>query len=151
MADDKTTRSGGCMCGAVRFDARNVPSTYGICHCPMCRRWTGSALLGVDMKTEDVTWHGTDNIAVRASSAWAERAWCKTCGTNLYFRHTKRDKWFGYTELPLGLFDDPGRFTLSHEIYVDQKPASFAYVGEGHKQLTRADVVAANPDVDDTA
>lgn len=142
-------KSGGCLCGAVRFDAVNVPTTYGICHCEMCRRWTGSALLEVSLKTEDITWHGADNIATHTSSAWAERAWCGTCGTNVYFRHTKSDKWFGSTELPIGIFDDASGFTLTHEIFVDNKPDSFAYEGKGHKRLTRADVVALNPYLED--
>ena len=68
-------KSGGCLCGAVRFDVVNVPDAFGICHCEKCRRWTGSALLGIDIKSEDLTWHGTENIAVHASSEWAERAW----------------------------------------------------------------------------
>ena len=136
------------MCGAVRFDARNVPDTYGICHCESCRRWTGSALLEVSIKTEDLTWQGVEHIATIASSDWAERAWCKKCGTNLYFVHTKQDQWFGSTDLPIGIFDDPSGFTLTHEIFVDAKPDSFAYVGETHKRLTRAEVVAINPDVE---
>lgn len=141
-------KSGGCLCGAVRFDARNVPDTYAICHCPSCRRWTGSALLEVSIKTEDLTWHGEEHIARHASSTWAERAWCSTCGTNVYFRHTKRDKWFGNTDLPIGIFDDANGFTLTHEIYIDQQPDSFTYSGSGHKRLTRADVLALNPDLE---
>jgi len=141
-------QTGGCLCGAVRFVARNVPSTYGICHCPSCRRWMGSALFEVSVKTEDLTWTGGEHIAMRASSDWAERAWCRECGTNLYFRHTKQDKWFGGTDLPLGLFDDPDVFTLSHEIYVDQIPAGLCLKDVGQKRLTRGDVIAINPELD---
>jgi hypothetical protein len=141
-------KSGGCLCGAVRFDARNVPDTYGICHCPMCRRWAGSALVEVSVKTDDLTWHGAEHIATRNTSDWAERAWCRECGTGLYFRQTKEGKWFGATDLPIGIFDDANGFTLSHEIFIDHKPDSFAYVGKGHKQLTRADVLALNPDLE---
>lgn len=141
-------KSGGCLCGAVRFDARNVPATFGICHCQMCRRWTGSALVEVSVNTDDLTWHGVAHIATRATSDWAERAWCRDCGTGLYFRQTEPGKWFGSTDLPLGLFDDPDGFVLTHEIYIDAKPDSFAYVSAGHKQLTRADVLALNPDLE---
>lgn len=141
-------KSGGCLCGAVRFDACNVPASFGICHCRMCRRWTGSALLEVSIKTEDLTWTGTDHIGVHKSSNWAERAWCRSCGTNLFFRHTRKDKWFGSTELPIGIFDDPDGFALTHEIYTDHKPDSFAFSGEGHKRLTRANVLALNPDLE---
>ena len=134
-------REGGCMCGAVRFTARDVPDSYGICHCEMCRRWAGSALLGVSVPSESVTWHGQEHIAAIQSSEWAERAWCRKCGTGLYYRVTERNKWFGATEIPIGLFDDANGFTLDNEIYIDMKPDSYAYAGEGHKRLTRAECI----------
>lgn len=144
-------KEGGCLCGAVRFVAQNVPSTFGICHCPSCRRWTGSALFEVSVKTDDLTWTGSEHIAMRATSDWAERAWCRECGTNLYFRHTKQDRWFGGTDLPLGIFDDPDGFSLTHEIYVDQTPAGICLKDAGQKRLTRAEVLAINPDLDEGA
>ena len=133
------TKTGRCMCGAVGFSAEDVPMRYGICHCEMCRRWTGSALLGVSVPTERVTWHGREHIATLQSSEWAERAWCGKCGTGLYYRVTERGKWFGATEIPIGLFDDANGFALENEIYTDMKPDSYAYTGEGHKRLTRAE------------
>lgn len=142
-------KKGGCLCGAVRFVARNVPSTFGVCHCPSCRRWTGSALFEVSVKTDDLTWTGAEHIAVRATSDWAERAWCRECGTNLYFRTTKEGEWFGGTDLPLGIFDDPNGFTVTHEIYTDHAPEGIQLQDSGQKRLTRADVVAINPDLDD--
>lgn len=148
MSETGTTRSGGCLCGAVRFDACNVPDTFGICHCPSCRRWTGSALFEVSIKTEDLTWHGAEHIATRQSSDWAERAWCRECGTTLYFRQTKEDKWFGGTDLPLGLFDDQSGFTLTHEIYTDQAIDGIHIEDRGQKRLTRDDVIALNPALD---
>ncbi|MBY5933562.1 GFA family protein [Tateyamaria omphalii] len=145
---DKMT--GGCLCRAVRFVARNVPTTFGICHCESCRRWTGSALFEVSVKTDDLTWSGAEHIATRATSDWAERAWCKECGTNLYFRQTKEGEWFGGTDLPMGLFDDPDGFSLTHEIFVDHKPSGIPLQDCGQKRLTRDEVVALNPDVGTT-
>ncbi|MEL6464937.1 MAG: GFA family protein [Pseudomonadota bacterium] len=148
--DARDTATGGCLCGAVRFVACNVPTSFGICHCTSCRRWTGSALCEVSVQTEDLTWTGTEHIATRASSGWAERAWCRVCGTNLYFRQTKQDKWFGATDLPLGLFDDPDGFTLTHEIFVDHAPNGLRFEDTGQKRLTRDEVVALNPMVGTT-
>ncbi|KIC50171.1 hypothetical protein RA29_08475 [Tateyamaria sp. ANG-S1] len=142
--------TGGCLCGAVRFVARNVPTTFGICHCESCRRWTGSALFEVSVQSDDLTWSGSDHIATRATSDWAERAWCKECGTNLYFRQTKEGEWFGGTDLPLGLFDQPDVFNLTHEIFVDHKPSGIPLTDCGQKRLTRDEVVALNPDVGTT-
>ncbi len=133
--------TGRCMCGAVSFTASEVPETYGICHCEMCRRWTGSALLGVSVPSDKVTWQGRKHIATVQSSDWAERAWCEKCGTGLFYRVTEKNAWFGATEIPIGLFDDPNPFALSNEIYIDLKPESYGYRGEGHIRLTRAECI----------
>ena len=135
-------RTGGCLCGAVRFTARNVPENFGACHCDMCRRWTGSALLGVTVPDGDVTWEGAEHIATRATSSWAERAWCRECGSGLWFRVTREGDYSGKVELPIGLFDDANGMVMTNEIYIDHKPDSFAYAGEGRKLMTRADCVA---------
>ena len=72
------TRTGGCLCGAVRFSARLTNTRFGACHCEMCRRWTGSALLGLTVPTGNIDWQGADHIATRQTSAWAMRAWLCT-------------------------------------------------------------------------
>lgn len=140
-------RTGGCLCGAVRFEARDVPDTISICHCAKCRRWMGSALVEVTVPTDSITWQGKEHIATIASSEWAERAWCRKCGTGLYFRHTKQDEWFGNLGMPLGIFDDPDGFTLKSEIFIDEKPDAFAFAGD-HKKLTRAQCAAIYPTLD---
>ncbi|MEX0308736.1 MAG: GFA family protein, partial [Tateyamaria sp.] len=106
------------------------------------------ALFEVSVKTDDLTWSGREHIATRASSDWAERAWCRECGTTLYFRQTKQDKWFGGTDVPLGLFDEPDGFELAYEIFVDHAPSALKLADQGQKRLTRADVVELNPALD---
>lgn len=137
MTTGSQERTGGCMCGAVRFAATDVPDQFGICHCEMCRRWTGSALLGVSVPTDRIRWTNEAQIATLQSSEWAERAWCRRCGSALYYRVTAEGPFYGKTEVPIGLFDDPNGFTLDNEIYYDMKPDSFAFVGDGHRKLTR--------------
>ena len=44
----------------------------------------------------------------------------------------------------------PNGFETTHEIYIDHKPDSFAYAGEGWKTLTRAECVAKFPLLDST-
>lgn len=138
-------RTGGCLCGAVRFSARLESTRFGVCHCEMCRRWTGSALMGITVPVGNVTWTGEGHIAKRQTSAWAERAWCRECGSGLYYRVTVEGPMFGNLELPAGILDDANGLTLVNEIYVDEKPDSFAYAGEGRNQLSRAEVHARFP------
>ncbi|MBD3677609.1 MAG: GFA family protein [Rhodobacteraceae bacterium] len=136
------------MCGAVSFTATEVPGTFGACHCEMCRRWTGSALLGVTVPKDKVTWTGTENIAEFQSTSWAKRAWCRVCGSNLYFQFTMDGAWSDEVELPLGLFDDPNGFRMTNEIYIDHKPDSFSYTPTDRQVLTRQQVVEKAPHVE---
>lgn len=64
-------RDGGCLCGAVRFKAVLTGTNFGVCHCPMCRKWTGSALLGITVPAGNVNWTGLERVAKRQSSPGA--------------------------------------------------------------------------------
>lgn len=134
-------RTGGCMCGAVRFEARLTGHEFGACHCEMCRRWTGSALLGITVPVAAITWTGAEHIARLQSSAWAERAWCSQCGSPLYYHVTGAGPMSANLELPIGLLDDANGLTFSNEIYIDHKPDCFAFSGE-HPRLTRKETLA---------
>ncbi|OWU86738.1 hypothetical protein ATO6_02795 [Oceanicola sp. 22II-s10i] len=130
-------RTGGCMCGAVRFTASDVPAQFGICHCEMCRRWSGSATLSVSLPEASVEWTGAAHIRALQSSEDAERTWCDRCGSGLYYRPVEGP---ARLVLSLGLFDDPSGFALRDEIFIDCKPDSYAFVGD-HPRRTRADVM----------
>ncbi|WP_339900516.1 GFA family protein [Paraglaciecola polaris] len=55
------------------------------CHCASCRKWSGGPLLAIDCGT-DVSISPTDNITVYDSSQWAQRGFCRHCGTDLFYR-----------------------------------------------------------------
>jgi len=136
-------RKGGCLCGAVRFTALLTGTSFGVCHCPTCRKWTGSALLAITVPVANVQWQGADHIAKRQSSAWGERAWCGDCGSHLWFGVTSPPS--GNLELPIGLFDDANGLTMTNEIYIDHKPDSYAYAATDRHVLTRAQYVKKFP------
>lgn len=135
-----SVQTGGCMCGAVRFTARDVPKQAGVCHCEMCRRWTGSALIGVTVPLKNLDWGDETHLGRFQSSHWAERGFCTRCGSGLFFRVTKDSDYSDDIELPIGVFDDPDGFEITNEIYIDTKPDSYAFEGQsGRKLMTRAD------------
>ncbi|MES2540833.1 MAG: GFA family protein [Pseudomonadota bacterium] len=138
-------REGGCLCGAVRFQAVLTGTNFGVCHCAMCRKWTGSALLGITVPDVNVAWTGLEHVAKRRSSPWGERAWCADCGSPIWFRVTVDGPYAGNVELPVGLFDDANGLTMTNEIYIDHKPDSYAFVGTGRNVLTRAQCVKKFP------
>jgi len=131
-----TIHKGQCLCGAVSFEITNLRTDFGTCHCEMCRRWTGSALLGIEVPDADIRFTGADHIARFQSSYWAERAWCKRCGSSLWYRVTAEGPHSGMYEIPIGLLDDASGLCMTHELFIDEKPDSFAFVGE-HARTTR--------------
>jgi hypothetical protein len=78
--------SGGCLCGAVRFEI-DLPTQFcAHCHCSMCRRNHGAGY---------VTWIGVAPGQLRVvageqelvryrSSEHGERKFCGVCGTSLF-------------------------------------------------------------------
>jgi len=125
-----TIHTGQCLCGAVRFEVTDLRTDFGACHCEMCRRWTGSALLGIEVPDADIRFTGTDHIARYQSSDWAERARCTGCGSSLWYRVTAKGPQSGVYEIPIGLFDDAGGLHMTHELFIDEKPDSYAFAGE---------------------
>ena len=129
------TMTGRCLCGAVTFEADAVETGYHACHCGMCRRWSGGPLLAA--RVGGVTFAGEDAPATHASSEWAERGFCRRCGSSLFYR-LRADGGF---LLAVGAFDDQTPFTLDGEIFVDHKPAGYAFAGE-HPRLSEEETMA---------
>lgn len=131
------TLHGNCLCGEVTVTAVSEEAAFGACHCDTCRKWGGGPLLVVECNAE-VRWTGEESIAVYASSDWAERGFCKTCGTHLFYRLKAGD----FHVLPLGLFSGVEGFTLAQEVFIDAKPHGYAFAGERPK-LTGAELFAS--------
>jgi hypothetical protein len=108
--------TGHCLCGAVSITIEAMVKDVDICHCAMCRRWGGTFYGGVKGSAFCVT--GDEAITVYQSSDWAERAFCSTCGSNLWYHFTPTNH---HTFLA-GLFDLPEGFGIEQQIFVDEKP-----------------------------
>ena len=123
--------TGRCLCGAITFEAVGVETEIHACHCSMCRRWSGGGP-GFATQVESVTFTGESSLGRYDSSDWAERGFCKTCGSCLFYR-LKPDTYI----LSIGSFDDPDAFVLHGEIYHDDKPTTYALAGDHprHAQL----------------
>lgn len=90
----------------------------------------------------DIEFSGEENIGTYKSSEWAERSFCKVCGTNLFWR-MRDDYSFG-----VGLFDDQNDFELSVQYYIDEKPAHYSFANKT-KTLTGQELLELFADQDD--
>lgn len=134
-------REGGCLCGAVRYKLDPGPTHLDVCHCEMCRKFGGS--MGIEVAPGALTFESEDQIQTYQSSPWAERGFCKTCGSSLFWRMTATGgPGDGMVSLCAGTLDDMNGLPLQTEIYVDEKPDGYAFAGETRK-MTGAEVEAA--------
>jgi adenylate cyclase len=89
MADRNMPIAGGCLCGAVRFEATAPPTWVGHCHCRMCQRAYGqpSGLFVAFKEQQKDAFRFTQGMPTYyRSSAWLERGFCATCGSPLGIR-----------------------------------------------------------------
>lgn len=129
---DETGCAGGCLCGAVRFTAIPKVNEVGVCHCDMCRRWSGGVLMVVDCQ-DDVDFEKDDDLGIYRSSEWGERGFCRKCGTSLFWKtHGK-----GRYAISVAAFDDPGPMNFVDEIFIDEKPDFYAFANDTHKMTGR--------------
>ena len=135
--------TGRCLCGSVSYTANVKTSDAGPCHCESCRRWSGGVFLAA---TADgpVAFQGEENITRYKSSDWAERGFCKNCGSSLFYRLVDEDMYI----LGTGVFDDQSALSMAHQIFIDEKPDWYAFANET-QNMTGAEVFAAFAPPDD--
>lgn len=131
-----TTAKGQCLCGAVKVSFAVAKEVFDACHCGMCRKWGGGPAFTVDAAAQ-VTFEGEANINRYSSSEWAERGFCKRCGTHLFY-HLKGKDFYNF---PLGLLEGSERFKFHQQIFVDHKPSNYAFANKT-KEMTQAQVFA---------
>jgi hypothetical protein len=133
--DSRTEHRGGCLCGAVGVIAKPTSDKVVLCHCKMCRQWGGGPMFAAECE-QAVTFEGEAHIARFQSSSFAERGFCKICGTHLFFRYIEENHY----ALPVGLLDDSDAWTLSGQIFIDRKPSFFSFAEET-ENLTEDEVL----------
>jgi hypothetical protein len=101
--------TGGCLCGAVRFELSAPPIVASYCHCTRCQRRTGAGAspnAAVDGNHFQIT-AGADLLkAWRHPDGGFEKLFCGECGGHLYSRSPDDHSQMG---IRMGAFDgDPG-------------------------------------------
>lgn len=106
--------SGGCLCGAVRYEVSGRLRKVVYCHCEQCRRTSGHFVASTACKPEHLLLTNDTGLRWYRSSEEAQRGFCKSCGSSLFWKpeHGK------YIALMAGAIDAPTRLTSSAHIYV---------------------------------
>src|SRR5215475_8364262 len=108
MSDEIWT--GGCLCGAVRYEAHGEPGVMGYCYCADCRKASGSGFIpfiGVASTAVRFTGATRSFTSVSASGTDAVRNFCAVCGSLVFGGVIGKDK--SHT-IYAGTLDDPALF-----------------------------------------
>jgi hypothetical protein len=131
MADELIT--GGCLCGALRYEARGAPDAAGYCYCGDCRKASGSAFIGFMGFAPEriaVTGETRRHHSPAVNGNIAVRNFCAVCGSLVFGGGHD----LGGVNVYAGSLDDPSLFRPRVAIFVRDKP-HWAQVPEGLKQF----------------
>ncbi len=129
-----------CLCERVTLICENVKKEFTACHCTMCTKWGGTWMAAESTGSLEI--EGKDYIRIYDSSSWAERAFCSSCGTHLYYKVKTEPALY----IPVGLFTDIDDFHFARQIFVDQKPRYFCFGNETLKYNSDEIPLADPPD-----
>jgi len=98
---------GGCLCGAIRFEAEGPAKWTSYCHCHSCRRHTGAPVSAYAGFERDRVRFTGGTMARFASSPGVQRGFCAKCGSTLTY---EGERWPTEIHIHVGSFDDPEPF-----------------------------------------
>ena len=98
--------SGGCLCGAVRYQADAEPVSCSYCHCSQCRETSGAPVVAWVTLPRDSFNYTAGQPGTFNSSGHGCREFCRHCGSALVFSSTQETT---TVDVTLCTLDDPER------------------------------------------
>jgi hypothetical protein len=107
---------GSCLCGAVTYELRGPLRPMIVCHCIQCRKMSGHFTAATQSLASDVEITG-EALKWYRSSDIAERGFCGTCGSTLFWRRFDNPRISIYA----GTLDGTTGLQASAQIHADMK------------------------------
>ena len=123
-----TRMRGQCLCSAVEFEVDVPERTYSICHCGLCRRWSGGPLMSVHCPEPRTEWLNDEGLTWYQGTPWAQRGFCSKCGSSLFWRFAQEPE--GMLIVSVDALEDEGDFTLDRHIYSDARPDRYDFADD---------------------
>ena len=130
---------GGCLCGGVQFEVDRAEGPFELCHCPRCRKASGSAFVaGLGVRAQDFRLLTGAELIRTYEAPIRERppayrvAFCSRCGSPVPNPPAGAD-WF---EIPAGLLDGDPVLRPDKHIFVECKSHWFP-ISDSLPQLTK--------------
>ncbi|MGW8186500.1 MAG: GFA family protein [Desulfobacterales bacterium] len=113
--------TGGCLCGAVRYEVVGELMPVINCHCSKCRRFHGhvGAYTAtyrqhlVLVETSGLQWYRS----VQDETPAVYRGFCRTCGSSLFWDPREKPT----ISIAAGSIDPPTRLATERHVWLSQK------------------------------
>jgi len=114
--------TGGCLCGAIRYEVKGDALRIANCHCDDCRRATGASFAtNVFVNEADLTvLQGTPKSFAHqgGSGATMTKLFCGNCGAQLFGKGSGSP---GVMHVKVGSIDDAGFVRPAIDVFVSKK------------------------------
>ncbi len=122
-------KSGGCLCGAVRFETSDNPVRAIACHCTTCKLRSGSPYgIGVYFEDNNVEFTQGKLLSYQFKSdttgRWIRNEFCSKCGSTISWTLEMRP---GLRAIAGGSYDDPNWFELAAHIWTRSARSDMRY------------------------
>ena len=119
-------RTGGCQCGAVRYQVEGEPLRIGICHCTDCRQTSGSAFAIF------AVWPRGAFGSISHVATYRGRSFCPNCGSRVFsLRPDEAEIMVGsLDDAPTGLVPTYELWTPRREDWLHGLPWADQYAGD---------------------
>lgn len=128
MSDKRLT--GGCLCGALRYEASGEPTLMGHCYCGDCRKASGGGFIPfMGYEASAVRFSGQPRQFVSRSARGTDstRNYCPTCGGLVFGGIIGETPSF---TIYAGSLDDATAFKPAIAIFAAQRP-DWALIPQG--------------------
>ncbi len=110
-------KTGGCLCGAVRYEIDGPLRDIISCHCGQCQKTSGHYFAATATPKEHFHLTRDEGLKWYSSSGYAERGFCSECGSSLFWRM----KDGSHQSILAGSLDGDTGLKTSHHIFVADK------------------------------
>ena len=144
MSEDPRSISatGGCLCGAVRYEARGPLRPVVNCHCAQCRRTSGHFVAATAARREDVELTESGELRWYESSATARRGFCGSCGASLFWEAFSGER----ISIMAGTLDPPTGLETAAHIFVEDA-GDYYEIHDGLPRYPEGDHTVQFPDL----
>ena len=117
-----TVRTGGCLCGAVRYEVEGEIAPIQLCHCGQCRKAQGGPF-AANAPVSAAGFRllrGAEALKEYRASPGKRRVFCGACGGPIF---SQRDETPETLRLRVGALDDTTGLTIGFHIQAASKAA----------------------------